>query len=163
MSTSLSKERSSSFSKGFTLIELLVVFSVLTILAISGLVSYASYSRTQAVTNERNTLITTLNVAKARAQAQVKPASCAAQSLTGYTVVVNATNETYTLRALCSSSTVDISTTTLPTPDIVIVSTSTPNYTFPVLTGTATSGTITIRGYGTINQTVNISPNGTIN
>lgn len=148
-------------SKGFTLVELLVVFSVLSILAVSSLVSFTSYSRSQAVNNEKNALITTLNVARSRAQSQVKPASCAGQTLSGYMVSINTSSETYTLRAFCSSSIQPISTTTLPS-GVEVFSASPADYFFPILTGAATNGTIVISGYG-INQTITVNSNGTIN
>src|SRR4030042_4548027 len=97
-------------SRGFTLIELIVVFSILSVLSAAGLASFVTYSRTQAVTNERNNLILILNVAKARAQSQIKPSSCSTQTLRGYEVFINTANDTYILRAVCSPSVVVIST-----------------------------------------------------
>lgn len=147
--------------KGFTLIELIVVFSILSVLSAVGLASFVTYSRTQAVTNERNNLILTLNVARARAQSQVKPSSCGTQTLRGYEVFINTANNTYVLRAVCSPTVVVISTTTLAD-NVVFQSAAPSTYSFPVLTGGTTSGTIVISGYG-INQTINVNSNGTIN
>ena len=147
--------------KGFTLIELIVVFSILSILSAMGLASFATYSRIQAVTNERNNLILTLNTAKARAQSQVKPSSCSTQTLNGYQVFINTTNNTYTLRAICSTSIVDISTTRLAS-NVTFQSASPTTYFFPVLTGGVTGGTIVITGYSIV-QTINVNTNGTIN
>src|SRR3989344_5954196 len=103
---------SSSKSKdgaGFTLIELIVVFSIFSILSALGLASFVTYSRAQAVTTERNNLIQTLNVAKSRAQSQVKPSTCT--TLVGYSVVLDTANERYTLNALCKPTNQTVSTT----------------------------------------------------
>jgi len=59
-------------SKGFTLIELIVAFSIISIISVVGFASFVTYSRTQAIDNEANQLVSTLNLAKAKAQSQVK-------------------------------------------------------------------------------------------
>lgn len=146
---------------GFTLIEIIVVFSILSVLSAVGLASFVTYSRTQAVTNERNNLILTLNVAKARAQSQVKPSNCDTQTLNGYQVSINTINNTYSLIADCSTADAVISTTRLSS-NITFQSTSETTYSFPVLTGGVTGGTIVITGYGIV-QTINVNTNGTIN
>ena len=153
--------RQISNRNGFTLIELIVVFSIIAILSSVGLASFVTYSRTQAVTSERNNLILTLNVAKARAQSQVKPSSCSSQTLNGYQVYINTAANIYTLRVVCSTSIVDISTTRLSN-NITFQSAIPTTYFFPVLTGGSTGGTIVITGYS-ITQTINVNTNGTIN
>jgi len=150
---------SSSKSKdgaGFTLIELIVVFSIFSILSALGLASFVTYSRAQAVTTERNNLIQTLNVAKSRAQSQVKPSTCT--TLVGYSVVLDTANERYTLNALCKPTNQTVSTTNFAQ-NIDLYSANPSTYAFPVLTGGATTGTIVIRGYG-ISQTITVNANG---
>ena len=58
---------------GFTLIELLIVFSTTAILSTVGIASFATYSRTQALTQSTFDVVTQLNFAKARARTQVNP------------------------------------------------------------------------------------------
>ena len=60
-------------NKGFTLLELVVVFSIIVTISTIGLVSFVSYSRSQALSTATSDFVTFLYSAKSRAQSQVKP------------------------------------------------------------------------------------------
>ncbi|KKP80461.1 MAG: hypothetical protein UR81_C0027G0009, partial [Candidatus Levybacteria bacterium GW2011_GWB1_35_5] len=57
--------------KGFTLIELIIVFTVLAILAVGGIAAFVAYSQTQALANDRENIISILNLAKANTTSQL--------------------------------------------------------------------------------------------
>lgn len=94
------------YSNGFSLIELLVVFATMALLAMTGIGSFVSYSRTQALNQSTLDVVTMLNLAKARARTQVKPTqgfcdpSGTNLSLRGYVVQIETKNK-YNLKVLC--------------------------------------------------------------
>lgn len=91
--------------KGFTLIELIVVIAVTAVLSIVGIAAFVTYSQTQALTTSVQDVASVLNVAKSRAQSQVKPqvGPCASGILDGYKVTVTS-NTTYELSAVCGGN-----------------------------------------------------------
>lgn len=78
--------------KGFTLVELVIVFSIIALLSITGLASFAAFSQRQQLNNAVADLRTILNVARTRTLSQVNGSTSnyctAAQQFGGYAVVV---------------------------------------------------------------------------
>lgn len=150
-------------TSGFTLIELIIVFSVLSILSVIGVASFVSFSRTQAVDNEVNQFITTLNLAKAKAQSQVKPTVCTInQPLSAYLVSINTNNSTYTFLARCTGRS-DVTVTSRKLASPVVISSANPtDYVFDILTGSFVPGQIVIKGNWTpaITRTITINSDG---
>lgn len=132
--------------RGFTLIELMVVLSVTAVLGTLGIAGFVIYNQIQVLQSATSDVVTVLNLAKSRAQSQIKPSGCTGD-LSGYNVVI-ATPRTYTLYVRCSLS-----------PDIKIgqdkllpASLSfelSKSFFFPIQTGgVEEDGQIVILGYG---------------
>jgi len=82
-----------------------------------GITGFANYNQSQILQNSSNEVTTMLNLAKSRAQSQVKMGtSCSASSqiLEGYQVDISIINRTYTLSSRCSGITSNLQTKTLP-------------------------------------------------
>lgn len=170
--------------KGFTLIELIVAFSIVSILSVVGIASFVNYSRAQAVDAEAEHVIAGLNLAKAKAQSQVKPEGCDTSTdpsrhhtLKGYSFFVDNSNETFRVQALCVppggsvAQTFDItlegaSQIYHQVPSPIDITASTSNIDFNVISGdVSTSATITLTGDWTgqtIVKTITVQSNGTI-
>ncbi len=170
-------------NEGFTLLELIIVFAIISIMVTLGIAAFVDYNRAQTLNVAALEVVATLNLAKSRAQSQVKPEDCR-NTLNGYKVGICSrdalkckanTNSKikYAFYADCSNENfVSFANTnkTLPT-DIIFDSTST-NITsifFPVLTGGAVltggvngSGRIVLSGYGKT-KTITIDSSGNIN
>ena len=74
-------------NRGFTLVELIVVFSMVSILAGMGLVSFSSYSQKQIIVQAARDLGQTINLARNDAISFIRPSSCSSGSaLQSYTV-----------------------------------------------------------------------------
>lgn len=88
--------------KGFTLIELMVAISIMAVLGTMGIAGFINYNQAQVLQTSANEVVTMLNLAKSRAQSQIKPSSmCLGGNLTGYNVVISAPRE-YILYLRCS-------------------------------------------------------------
>lgn len=138
----------SNVQKGFTLIELIVVFSTIAFLSIIGIASYRSYGESQALVSSAQDFVTTIQLAKSRANSQVKPPDCQGQLLDGYNVDIS--TNTYALNVVCSGNSFPLQTVTLPN-NITFDQdkTTTLKVFFPVITGAVGGGgTIAITGYG---------------
>ena len=144
-------------SRGFTLLELVVVFSVLAAVSTVGIASFVSYSKSQTLQGTYLNLIQALNLARADALSQVKPAFCEGHTLQGYEVDLNTFSNpnSYTFSAKCDGiSDPNPQTVSLP-PNIAFNSTLTPQTSifFPILSNTVLSCSgnnicvITIKGY----------------
>lgn len=137
--------------KGFTLIELIVVISVTAVLSVVGIAAFVTYSRTQALTTSAQDVASILNVAKSRAQSQVKPASgpCASGVLDGYKVVVTSSTA-YELNAVCGGNDYQIAEQTKTLGKNVIFSSPIATaFFFRVLTGGVEGAQeVVISGYG---------------
>lgn len=137
--------------RGFTLIELMVVLSVTAVLGTLGIAGFITYNQTQALQTSSNEVATMLNLAKSRAQSQVKLGSlCSAPSqvLGGYSVNISIVNKNYTLSSRCSGASSDLYTKNLPNGLNFDASTSA-SFFFPIQTGgVETAGQIIISGYG---------------
>jgi len=72
-------------SQGFTLIELIVVFSIMAILAVVGIASFVSYSRSQALTTTVADIKTILGSARSYTASQVST-QCPSGQFGGYQV-----------------------------------------------------------------------------
>lgn len=95
--------------KGFTLIELIIVFTVISILSVGGLAAFVLYSQSQSLSNDRENIVTILNLAKANTSSQFKPTSSTQCQgiLEGYSVVFTtsgASANTYQLYVRCSGN-----------------------------------------------------------
>jgi len=90
---------------GFTLIELMVVISITAVLGTLGIAGFVNYNQTQVLQTSANEVVTMLNLAKSRAQSQIKPSELClnSESLSGYSVVIS-TPRKYTLYLRCSIS-----------------------------------------------------------
>lgn len=132
-------------SRGFTLIELMVVLSITAVLGTLGIVGFATYNQIQILQSSTSDVATVLNLAKSRAQSQIKPSGCIGD-LSGYNVVIT-TPRTYTLYARCSTDVkIDEQDKLLPTSLSFNDSTS---FFFPTLIGGVQNlGSIIISGYG---------------
>lgn len=155
---------------GFTLIELVIVFSVLGILSVSGLAAFVNYSRTQELNSSASNVQTTLQVARSRAQSQVKPAACGSGTLTAYRVLIcgkvgypcTDADNTYELQVVCNGTAYLVEGKTLPS-NITFASDTAASYTFQVLTGGVkvdggtNTGTIVLNGYSGMQKSVIVS------
>ena len=98
----------SSLQGGFTLIELIVAFTVIAILSVVGVASFADYSKSQTILADRQKLISVLNTAKANASSQLKETTdCPTSSnpllneaLNGYLITID-DDKNYTLYIEC--------------------------------------------------------------
>lgn len=160
---------------GFTLIELVVAFSIIAVLSTIGVAAFLNYSRSQTLQQATNDLITTLNVAKSKAIAQIKPndARCLPDKvLSGYKVVLNTGQ--YTLYAVCGNG---VNVPIPPATDTTPITAKLPKgvsfdssmtlpmtITFGVLTGGVVgSGSIILDGVGvTTGKTITITKGGLI-
>jgi prepilin-type N-terminal cleavage/methylation domain-containing protein len=98
----------SRLRRGFTLIELMVVISITAALGVLGMAGFSSYNQVQVLQTSASGVVSMLNLAKSRAQSQVKPSGlCPGTSkLDGYVVkVIPGSNDTpgnYSLWLRCS-------------------------------------------------------------
>ena len=141
------------FSRGFTLIELMVVLSITAVLGTLGIAGFTTYNQIQILQSATSDVVSVLNLAKSRAQSQIKPSSLCSSSgsLEGYKVEI-LTPKAYTLYLRCNESgspvdkLVEEKTKVLPS-DLNFGSNV--SFFFPVQTGgVQTSGQIVISGYG---------------
>lgn len=136
-----------SIQKGFTLIELMIVLSITAVLGTMGAAGFLTYNKIQVLQSSASNIVTMLNLAKSRAQSQVKLGpSCGSESqIQGYSVDL-IDSKSYKLVSHCSGGSNDLNKTILPqnvnfkSPD-----TSPTSFFFPVQTGgVETSGKIVI-------------------
>jgi|SRR3989344_2986062 len=136
--------------RGFTLVELIVVFSILTILSLAGLLSLITYTRLQIVNAAREDLLVGLNLAKSRAQSQVKPSGCSG-TLSGYQmgfcelnqlsclpIDVGSSPKSFAVYAVCDGLLIPVSSKTY-TAGVTLES----SYAYPQLLFTGLSGGVT--------------------
>lgn len=130
--------------KGFTLIELMVVLSVTAVLGTLGIAGFVIYNQIQVLQSATSDVVTVLNLAKSRAQSQIKPSGCTGE-LSGYNVVIT-TPRTYTLYVRCSSDVKIGQDKLLPESLSFELSKS---FFFPIqIGGVEKDGQIVISGYG---------------
>lgn len=92
--------------KGFTLIELMVVLSITAVLGTLGIAGFTVYNQIQILQTATSDVMSVLNLAKSRAQSQVKPSALCSSSetLDGYAVEILALSKKYPLYLVCSGS-----------------------------------------------------------
>lgn len=130
-------------SVGFTFIELLVVISVIGVISISGIAAFVSYDKSQKLNTAALDVVSMLNLAKSRAQTQVKPEACTNpdpdEILYGYEVVITINTVDYELNVRCEDSLSTkihpILSNTLPNNYSFSASSTISNIFFPVLKG----------------------------
>lgn len=137
-------------SKGFTLIELMVALSITAILGVLGIAGFVNYNEAQVLQTSANEVVTMLNLAKSRAQSQVKLGSkCNGQVLDGYRVSIRTSSSArhkFVLMSECAGVTSDLDTKTLPQN---VSFNATTHFFFPVQKGgVETEGSIIISSGG---------------
>lgn len=149
---------------GFTLIEMIVVFAVLTVLSTVAIVSFVNYNKTQVLQVAVGELQSTFNLARSRALSQVKPADCDSQTLNGYKVILNVSQNSYDLLAVCSDTFEYKVGETFKLPKNVVFSPDpTPvSYFFPVIvSGVQGAGTIYLTAHG-VTKTIVVDSSGNL-
>ena len=98
------------YQNGFTLIELMVVLSITAVLGTLGIAGFMTYNQTQVLQSSASEVVTMLNLAKSRAQSQIKPSAlCSSGTLDGYSVSVRIVQDrSYALWLKCSGLDVKI-------------------------------------------------------
>lgn len=148
-------------NRGFTLIELLVVIVLISILMLSSINLFISYSKSQTLNTAVADVVSLLNVAKSRAVSQVKPSDCTGQKLMYYQVYIVPSNSNYILKAACDTSVYSLQTKTLPS-NILFTDSSPVLVDFMAATGILNQQkTITISGAGST-KTITIDTIGNI-
>ncbi len=154
-------------SSGFTLLELLVVFVIIAIISTVSMAAFVSYNKMQTIRSAALDVISLLQDAKSRTQAQVKPsiAACNSNPLDGYEVRICGltgsactTQNTYELHVRCGNTTSKLSQKTLPANVAFDSATTTSTqYIFKVISGGVDgAGSVGVTGYGnTLRITVN--------
>jgi len=136
--------------KGFTLVELMVVVSITAVLGALGLAGFANYNKTQTLQASSSEVAGMLNLAKSRAQSQIKPSECSGD-LESYVVKIVTPNK-YSLFFHCTDNEIEMQAKTLP-PSLGFESDV--NLTFPVLIGgVKQAGQITISDSNGVNEKV---------
>lgn len=155
-----------SSRKGFTLIELMVVISITAVLGTLGIAGFTNYNQVQVLQTSSNEVVTMLNLAKSRAQSQVKlgTATCVSYPLDGYQVrivkTVGDSTGSYELSSVCNRTANLLERKPLPKG---ISFTTNNTIFFSVLTGEVTgAGQIVLRGYDNRTRTITINPLGKI-
>lgn len=146
--------------KGFTLIELMVVLSVTAVLGTLGIAGFVIYNQIQVLQSATSDVVTVLNLAKSRAQSQIKfSALCdSTKILDGYNVKISA-QKNYILQLRCSGNDVDVEEEPKTLPGELRFDTD-KSFFFPIQTGgVQTSGQIVISGYGK-EKTIMVNPFG---
>lgn len=165
------------FSKGFTLIELLWSIAIGAILSTIGIAAFLNYSKTQALSAAVGDVSSLLQLAKSRAQSQVKPDICGnTEQFNGYQVVICSigsclsVDADYELDVMCGgvSKSPSISKKKFPTNITVDTEkTTVRGILFNVISGNVTftgangSGDIFIKGYGMCKE-VSVKDQGVI-
>lgn len=137
--------------KGFTLIEVMVVMGIMTIFGTLSIVAFNNYNQAQILKNTTNELVATLNLARSRAQSQVRlwnklTDSChdTANPLEGYQVLLSndGTNVIYELDSVCGGAATVLKTKVISAKDVTVpgedVNPNGNTFYFPVLTGQLT-------------------------
>jgi prepilin-type N-terminal cleavage/methylation domain-containing protein len=88
--------------KGFTFIEIIIAIGIMSVLGAIIFAGFNNYRQVQTLQTSSDEVATMLNLAKSRAQSQIKPSACAGD-LNGYRVVI-AAPKSYELRVSCVGS-----------------------------------------------------------
>lgn len=98
--------------RGYTLIELIVVIAIVGLMVGASIAGFNTLNQRQTVGNGGRELTSVMRIAQQRALAGTKPAGCT--QLTGYRVNGTINTSDYTLSAVCTNTTVVISSYKLP-------------------------------------------------
>ena len=123
---------------GFTLVELMLVMGLVAILSGFGISAAVKYSRAQNVDVSARNFANTLQTAKSRAFAGVRPTGCSGVLL-DWRVNIAADYKHYSLSGNCSGGIINSPTVTLATG--VEMTRPVDSVIYPVLKGSATLGT----------------------
>ncbi len=144
------KAQSSKFkvSQGFTLIELMVVLIVTAVLGTLGIAGFTVYNQIQVLQGASSDVMTILDLARSRAQSQIKPSLCSSsESLDGYKVEI-LTPKNYSLYVRCEGIDKKINEEAKVLPSSLSFQGEI-SFFFPIQTGGVTApGQIVILGYG---------------
>lgn len=129
---------------GFTLIELLLAIVILGILGYLGIAGFSSYNKSQTISTSASEVVTMLNLARSRAQAQIKPVGCVG-NLRKYKVDIARSNlpgkNKYTLIAECVGGSIAFPEQTKYLPSNLFFC-SNAVISFPVKTGSVDPGVL---------------------
>jgi len=148
--------------KGFTLIELMVTISIAAVLGTLSIAGFNTFNQSQMLRTSADDVVTMLNLAKSRAQSQIKiGASCASNPLEGYRVDISIAGGSYTLSSVCGTPN-SLQAKSLPQ-NIEFDSASPASFFFPVLSGGTSlgaSGQIVISNSAGGIRTITVKPLG---
>src|SRR3990167_4961890 len=152
------------FQNGFTLIELMVTISITAVLGTLGIAGFVNYNKVQVLQTSTSEVVTMLNLAKSRAQSQIKPSGlCVGNDLSGYSVKISkdANNKWWNKLYLnCSDereSLIDEQNKKLPA-SLSFDANNT--FFFPVQTGGVDTSGIIVISYGGSSRTITINSLG---
>lgn len=138
-------------NKGFTMIELIIAISIIALISVIGIASFAGRGKIAELDAAASSVSSYLQLARSRAISQVKPQDpiICAGVLEGYKVVINQADNSYELDIVCGGTVGKISEKTLPTNLSFDSDTTSASFFFPILThGVEGAGAISISGYG---------------
>ncbi len=161
-----------NFNKGFTLLEILLVMAIILLVSIGSLVGFRRFSANQNLNIARDTLLNTLNEAKAKALSQVvATAACnqTGRALVGYQVSFDFSTDPdrYFLQEVCSGVTnfPIVKTISLPT-GVNFESPPTPSSSSPIrfyiLSGEANNNAVIRITSGSSYRSIGVDTSGII-
>ncbi|MBI2613176.1 MAG: DUF1554 domain-containing protein [Candidatus Levybacteria bacterium] len=137
----------------------MVALSITAVLGTLGIAGFTTYNQIQTLQAASSDVVSILNLAKSRAQSQIKPSGLCSATLDGYTVVINAPSS-YWLELNCSDGNHPIIATQNKKLTANLNFSANISFFFPVQTGgVQTPGQIVITGFGR-NKTIVINSLG---
>lgn len=136
-----------NLKRGFTLIELMIAISIAAILGSLGIAGFSSFNQAQVLQTSTSEVMTMLNLAKSRAQSQIKPSAlCPSSSILGGYVVKIVSDKDYALFLRCSDSDVIVNEQNKSLQSGLVFASSVPaSFFFPIQKGgVETEGNIVI-------------------
>jgi prepilin-type N-terminal cleavage/methylation domain-containing protein len=151
-----------SAHKGFTLIELLVVIALMSILMLSSISVFFSYTKSQSFQTAISDVVALINKAKSRSLTQVRPIECAAEkALESYQVSFTPLGSDYHFEVLCGGESFVLETKKLPS-QVTFAELSASSVVFNISTGTVVvPADVILTGFGN-NKTISIDGVGNI-
>lgn len=148
--------------KGFTIVEMIVVFTVIAVLSTISIAAFVSYNRSQVLQIGADEVSQALVLARSRSVSQTKPDQCSSQVLDGYKVILNISDSSYRVIAVCSDTfEYQIGNTSyLPKNVTFSQQTTSTSFFFPIIvSGVQGQGTIYLTAYGK-NKTISVTSTG---